>query len=371
MGEAPTYKPTPPGSLIKEELKARKISQKEFAKLMHMRPSHISELLSGVRRITLDFANKVEDILYIPAKLLTDQQNAYDILNPEKNGVSEESVAKAKLAEINEYINVTVLLRPLKHKFKTAVEKIEALTAYFGLNDDFKHRFENMAKGCFRKSTKNGLDERMIATWVLRADASFSDTSVSTAFNMESKDEVCSNIAKIFHENADTMQRLTDTLAQYGIAFKKVDKVDHASIDGYSFYKGCTPCIAVTCRYDRIDNLAFTVMHELGHIYLGHTRPGCSQINIDIRSFNDEVRSKQEKQADDFASETLIPSKYWKLAPNVPVNPFKIQNIYALWAKKNHLNKWIVLGRVSHETGMYKFSSDDTRQISGGKEVCP
>jgi hypothetical protein len=32
------------------------------------------------------------------------------------------------------------------------------------------------------------------------------------------------------------------------------------------------------------------------------------------------------------------------------------------------LNPWIVLGRVSHETGMYRFTSDSSRSINKGKE---
>lgn len=37
---------------------------------------------------------------------------------------------------------------------------------------------------------------------------------------------------------------------------------------------------------------------------------------------------------------------------------------YSQWASDNHLNKWIVLGRISYETGMHKFRNDESRKIN-------
>ncbi|MCM1029451.1 MAG: hypothetical protein NC484_07590, partial [Alloprevotella sp.] len=63
-------------------------------------------------------------------------------------------------------------------------------------------------------------------------------------------------------------------------------------------------------------------------------------------------------------STILIPEDCWKIAPTVTMNPFVIQNKYTAWANKNNLNKWIVLGRLSHETGIYRFTSDESRYVS-------
>lgn len=39
-----------------------------------------------------------------------------------------------------------------------------------------------------------------------------------------------------------------------------------------------------------------------------------------------------------------------------------IQKKYSEWAAEKGLNKWLVLGRISYETGMYKFKSDESRR---------
>ena len=82
---------------------------------------------------------------------------------------------------------------------------------------------------------------------------------------------------------------------------------------------------------------------------------------ISLSDYDNET--VEEEEANAFASNVLIPQALWRIAPEVPMNPFVIQRRYTLWAEKNHLNKWIVLGRVSHETGMYKFKTDESRLI--------
>lgn len=342
----------------------------EFAKLVDMRPSHLNDILNKRRRITDEFALAVQKWLGLSAKFIVEQQAAFKLSQPLSSEGKEEE-ASMELENLDKFVNIKVLLKYAKKKFKTSVEKLTTLRTIYGLNEDFKNEYESIASGCFRKSAKNGLDERMIATWILIAKSSVANICPSRPFDPASKKEVCERIRTLLHRNEGTlMTDLTLILDSYGIVFKRVEKVDRASIDGFSFFNNTsTPCIVVTGRYDRIDNLAFTVMHELGHIYLKHTTPNRSRINVDTRSINDETEDRIEIAADEFASNNLIPASSWNSAPPVPLNPFKIQKLYSEWADKLHFNKWIVLGHVSHLTGMYKFKSDDTRQISGGKEV--
>lgn len=368
---------THPADLIKDVLKDRRISQKDFAKLAGIRPSHLNDILNRRRRISDEFALEVEKWLAIPARSLLEMQATFSItegvLQKDEETKREEERAKVLLESLDQFVSVDTLIKKLKLKLKTAVEKLEVLTKVYNLTPEFRSEFNLVVDCNFRKSAKNGLDERMIATWVLIAKTSVSQIRPINQFDFTTRKEVCSGVADLLHANdGNLMSDLAKFLDKYGIVFRRVEKVDKASIDGFSFYSDSeTPCIVVTCRYDRIDNLAFTVMHELGHIYLNHTTPAKPRINIDTRSFNDEAEADNriERAADVFASETLIPSSYWNSAPPVPLNPFKIQNIYSEWANKLQLNKWIVLGHVSHATGMYKFRTDETRKISGGKEV--
>jgi len=359
-----TYSPTHPGSIIKKELKDRGLSQKDFAEAIGLRPSHISEVINGNRRITISFAESVEDWLGISAKLLLDMQLTYDLVCKSNNvDNAEEYIAISFLKELDEIIDVRALTKG-QGKLKP-IEKVDFIKKHYQIDsiDTLREDFSRLAINCFRRSAKTGLDERMIATWVVKAHSEVQDESPNGEFTLENSNELCRLICDVLHENVDTISRIKNILDDFGILFKVVSKLDHASIDGYSFFNKGVPCIVLTMRYNRIDNLAFTLMHELGHIILGHTTNDQQQISVDMRSFNDEDENRQEREADRFASEWLIPDKLWKLAPVAPMNPFVIQKKYFSWAEKRGLNKWIVLGRLSHETGIYKFKSDDSRHV--------
>lgn len=67
MLESKTYIATPPGATIREQLKDRGMTQKEFAGRMGMSEKHISKLVNGDVHLTPDMAGRLELVLGIPA----------------------------------------------------------------------------------------------------------------------------------------------------------------------------------------------------------------------------------------------------------------------------------------------------------------
>ena len=68
-----------PGSILKDELRERKISRKEFAASIGMQASHLSALIHGVRNITADIAQRLEKALDIPAYIWMNLQSQYQL----------------------------------------------------------------------------------------------------------------------------------------------------------------------------------------------------------------------------------------------------------------------------------------------------
>jgi len=68
-----------PGMMIKPELEERGISQKEFAKMVGVQASHLSEVLNGKRTLTTDLAIKIESAIGLPAKVLLSAQTQYEL----------------------------------------------------------------------------------------------------------------------------------------------------------------------------------------------------------------------------------------------------------------------------------------------------
>lgn len=68
-----------PGEILKEELEARNISQKDFAKAISVSYTMLNEILNGKRSITADFAILVEAALGTPAEHWLNMQARYNL----------------------------------------------------------------------------------------------------------------------------------------------------------------------------------------------------------------------------------------------------------------------------------------------------
>lgn len=351
---------THPGTILKYELEERGLTQKDFAVLMGMQKSHVSELLKGKRPMTKAIADKIEEKLGLSSVSLLNLQNQYDydVKVLEKRDIEEQKALNI-LKLYDEIFDVNTVLKRSKEICHTAVDKVSFLRDACKLQKPAELKLE--VAGMFRKSANTGLDSRMLMTWKILAENKARTLSTDAVFNRDEKDTVISQLAHVLHENLDVENRVKAILSQNGIVFCIEEKVDRASVDGYSYLENGTPYIILTKRYNRIDNFAFALMHEIGHIYIHYSADSKEKSKLSIPDYDND--SPEEKEANEFAANVLIPKQEWKNAPKVRVNPLSIQRAYTSWAEDNGMNKWIVLGRISYETGMYKFKSDESRKI--------
>lgn len=70
---------THPGELLKDELKERKMTQKQLAHDTGIKPAVLSETINGKRSISLNVAVALEKALGIPADLWMNMQTQYDL----------------------------------------------------------------------------------------------------------------------------------------------------------------------------------------------------------------------------------------------------------------------------------------------------
>jgi HTH-type transcriptional regulator/antitoxin HigA len=353
---------THPGFILGMELKSRGLTQKVFAAQIAIQQSHLSEIIKGKRNITEQLAEKLEDALHIPAEHWRQLQAKYDYkLKTANLKAVEEREADALLAEYNRVYDLKTIFKNVGIVMKSASEKLKFCLKVLCFGTPAVQM--RQLKGCYHRSEKTGLDPRMIATWsVLAKYEAGRKPEPTERFDRDKMDDLAIELRLIFNENHNTINRVERTLAVYGIKFCIVPKVNHASIDGYSFFSNGIPSIVITRRYNRIDNMAFAVMHEVGHLKLHSSEDDEGKINLPITDAEDIPL--EEKEANEYAANALIPESKWADLPAMPLNPRSIQKVCTKWAKDNSINKWIVLGRVSHETGMYMFKPDASREIN-------
>jgi len=148
-----------------------------------------------------------------------------------------------------------------------------------------------------------------IKVFTTRADTLFGATYVVLAPEHELVKKLSENISNK-KEVEDYIKEVRNKLNQYGIKFILVSKLEQTPIDGYTFWSENNPSIALTLRHRRIDNFAFTIMHEIGHIDL-HIKKDRKKYFFDLQKEKPLVMQFEE-DANEYAKDKLIPEKIWE-----------------------------------------------------------
>ncbi len=154
-------------------------------------------------------------------------------------------------------------------------------------------------------------------------------------------------------------------LEKHGIQFFIVPHLRKTFLDGAAMIldKNKT-VIALTLRYDRIDNFWFCLLHELIHLSK-HLHAGKTDIIVDegkTQRSRPIKKYSKEKEADKKAQNTLIPEKYWN---NVDLNAKDLAKEVILLAEKLKIHPAIIAGRIQFEKNNYRIM----RQFMGRGEV--
>ena len=341
---------THPGVLIKDEIDATpNLNQRTLAKELGVQPSFLNEIIKGKRPVTADFAILLEKILGISADYWMKFQSQYEI---DKARVKQKNIKKVRNIElwniIKEYVPVhyfkkqNYLCEELESDIQTIkniynVETIDGLVSSFS-----KEKF-----AYYRKSEKLKIDDKNMFAWSSLVEYEAKRQKTNT-FNFDNINQLCLNLNNLFYENSGTIEKIKSTLNQFGIKILLIDKLEKTPIDGFSFWSEKNPVIALTLRYKRIDNFAFTIMHEIGHIDL-HLRNDKDKKFMDLTKKNN--LDKCENEADSYAQEKLIPTNIWQdiLNNHCPLNDDKIIEI----GNQYKINPAILLGRVCYEMDYY------------------
>jgi len=145
-----------------------------------------------------------------------------------------------------------------------------------------------------------------------------------------------------------------DFLEERGIAVVIEPHLPKTHLDGAAMLgRNGAPVIGLTLRENRLDNFWFTLLHELIHAWK-HLDPDKRRAIADENIEKATETEAIELEANDLASEALIPRAIWRRSP-ARLKPSK-QSIQAL-ARELQIHPAIVAGRVRYEHKNYSLFS--------------
>jgi HTH-type transcriptional regulator/antitoxin HigA len=146
-------------------------------------------------------------------------------------------------------------------------------------------------------------------------------------------------------------------LEKHGIQFFVVPHLKKSFLDGAAMIlEEDSPIVALTLRYDRIDNFWFCLLHELAHI-TKHLSTNAINIIIDELEQQRVItggEDKNEKEADKIAQNALIPKKFWE---KVNLEEKDLSKEVIRLSEKLKIHPAIIAGRIRFELNNYRILS--------------
>jgi len=112
-----------------------------------------------------------------------------------------------------------------------------------------------------------------------------------------------------------------------------------------------SPVVGLTLRYDRVDYFWFSLLHELVHISKHLSKNKKIIIDdFDMRKLEKDSLDRTEKEADELASSSMFPDKYWERLKSMEIISLKeIKDA----AEQFKINPAIIAGRIRFERNNY------------------
>ncbi len=138
-----------------------------------------------------------------------------------------------------------------------------------------------------------------------------------------------------------------EALLEKGIAVIIEARLDQTHLDGSALLAdGGHPVIGLTLRQNRLDNFWFTLFHEIGHVmrHLSSDTPTIFDVEID-QKHGDRI----EREADEFALDTLIPPDRWE-----EVKGLRYAKDIRAAASRLRVGAAVIGGRLRREANDYR-----------------
>lgn len=352
---------THPGEMLAIELESAQISQQDFARQIGMQKSQLNEIIKGKRSINAESAILIAMALGGSPQYWLNAQQIYDLdLAGQQHKVQERSKALEIWNRLKGWVGVSYL-KSQKYLTGDPVDDVPAIQKLYNIKtpEELENIVHHAPLVLFRKSQHFNEDKINVITWVKMVEFSAAQQNVPS-FNRDSVSEVVSSLRQIILQNVNVLTKVRETLNRQGIIFVYQPKPDKAPIDGMSCWAGQNPAIGMSLRSSRLDNFAFTLLHELGHVYshLTYDRQICFYDNLD-----DPHTSVQEKEANEFAQACLLPENEWNqlIASAEQFNQYYILR----FSDKIKMHPAIVAGQVCHRTGHYKWKRSEINNVIG------
>ena len=335
--------PIPPGEYLEEILDELGMTKDELARRMDRPATKLSSIFKGRKAITADTALQLEKVVGVPAHIWTGLEAEYRLALARQQEEKEREQLKEETPLIKLFCYADLANMGVVPKFTKGTDKVLALQRFFGVTSLHNVRAVRRYAAAFRcGGAKKKRSPEAVAAW-LRLGELRARKIECAPFDKSRLEAVLTEIRVMTMQPPDNfLPRLTTLLAGVGVALVLCPHLPKTYAHGATFPLGREKMVLMlSIRRKWADIFWFSLFHELGHILL-HDH---SAIFVEYDN-GDPKMQKQEKEADEFAANTLIsPDKWSAFIEKKSFYPDDIR----IFAHDVGVDAGIVAGRLQRE----------------------
>lgn len=329
---------SPPGETIADLLEEEGWAQREFAQRMDYSPKHINQLIKGKVPLTEETALRLERVLGGTARFWLEREAQYR----EAVTRQQELEALATQASWLKELSLAEMVRlGWVRRFSNKGQQVAECLAFFGVAsvDAWRERYAAGA-AAFRASPTFERKGPAVGAWFRQAERLAARVECEP-FDRKRFEAVLEHARALTSESSPEafVPSLVEQCGRAGVAVVFVEAPRGCPVSGATrWLTSDKALIALSLRHKSDDHLWFSFFHEAAHLLLHGKR-------VAFVDMEGELDGKEEREADTFAENHLIPPASWRELTGSTVSRAAVVQ----FARKIGIAPGIVVGRLQKE----------------------
>ncbi len=286
----------PPGAFLREELDERSWSPADLAEIIGRPPGLISDIINGKRGVSPETAKGLGAALGTSPEFWLSLEASYQLWRLRSDG--DDAVARR--ARLYEKAPWREMVRRGWIEATENIDVLERRVLDFLDIQSLDEEPEFLLHAARKSKPYSGCTSEQLV-WLIRA-RQISRTVQVREFSEDALETAVQKLRLLAHDLQE-VRHVPRVLADAGVRLVVVQPLPRGQIDGATFWLDeRSPVIALSMRYDRLDNFWFTLIHELKHVLSGE-----EAIDTDMEGGReDETKPESERAADEYSGEYFI-----------------------------------------------------------------
>ncbi|MET4337045.1 MULTISPECIES: helix-turn-helix domain-containing protein [unclassified Bradyrhizobium] len=341
-----------PGHLLEYLLREKGWSQRLLAVVLGMDETGVNRIVANKRPIDAPLALTLEEVFHVPAERFLDLQKSYDLALARIEVKPDPE--RATRARLYGDLPVSDMIKRGWIKAKDIRDPLvrPELMRFFQAN-----RIEDIEilPHAAKKTNVNTTATPAQLAWLYRVKQIASGMLVARY----APSSAASAIAKLkpLLSAAEEARKVPRVLGEHGIRFLIVEALPSSKIDGVCFWLNeISPVVALTMRFDRIDNFWFVLRHELEHVHQRHgVDTTTTMLDAELegeRAGTGSGVDEEERVANEAAADFCVPKKMMDAFYTRKYPMFREDDIIA-FSRMIKVHPGLIAGQLRHRTNKY------------------